>query len=243
MADDTLAELRRERKNSRAKAHYLANREKRCAANQKWYAANRDKIKAAARAKPAKTRSPETIEKDRLRMIAWRSANRDKVRAANQAHYAPKRAARKAARDERPIPTAEERAAALAARRASQKASKAKRRMENPEPARAVAAAWRLANPGKVRAANHARRVRILGVSGKHTANDILDLLAMQGKKCAHSFCRASIKGGYHVDHIMPLARGGSNDRKNLQLLCAPCNHRKHAKHPVDFALENGMLV
>lgn len=32
-----------------------------------------------------------------------------------------------------------------------------------------------------------------------------------------------------HIDHIVPLARGGTNDIVNLQLLCAPCNLKKYA--------------
>jgi putative transposase len=30
-----------------------------------------------------------------------------------------------------------------------------------------------------------------------------------------------------HMDHIVPLAVGGTNDLSNLQLLCAPCNLAK----------------
>jgi len=32
-----------------------------------------------------------------------------------------------------------------------------------------------------------------------------------------------------HVDHILPVARGGGNERKNLQTLCETCNTSKGA--------------
>ena len=37
-----------------------------------------------------------------------------------------------------------------------------------------------------------------------------------------------------HIDHIVPLSRGGPHTRSNSQLLCAGCNLRKHNKIPVE---------
>jgi len=76
---------------------------------------------------------------------------------------------------------------------------------------------------------------------GSHTAKQIRDLLQQQRFCCAA--CRVSIRHGYHADHIMPLSRGGTNDIRNIQLLCQPCNQRKFAKHPLDWAREQGRLL
>jgi hypothetical protein len=43
-------------------------------------------------------------------------------------------------------------------------------------------------------------------------------------KRCR--YCH--IKSNLTRDHIIPKSRGGSNERKNIQILCDYCNHRKN---------------
>ncbi len=115
---------------------------------------------------------------------------------------------------------------------------------------------WRVANLDKVRE-SHARKVaafpdkyrayrrnykvRKRNAPGSHTGDDIVALLKAQSGKCA--YCRVKLGRKYHVDHILALSKGGSNDRVNLQILCAPCNQSKSAKDPIVFAQSLGMLL
>lgn len=97
-------------------------------------------------------------------------------------------------------------------------------------------------NPEKYRTVERKRRAQMKGSGGTHTAADLAEILTAQKHRCA--YCRADLKRAKkHVDHIVPLALGGSNGRANLQYLCAPCNQSKSAKHPVDYAQSLGLLI
>lgn len=96
---------------------------------------------------------------------------------------------------------------------------------------------YRGLHPERVREQKLKRR----NVSGEFSRQDILNLLIAQKRRCVN--CNIKLDNSYHVDHIMPIKLGGNNDKKNLQILCKSCNLKKNAKHPIDWARENGRLV
>lgn len=49
---------------------------------------------------------------------------------------------------------------------------------------------------------------------------------------CGWPLPRAPINGEVHIDHVVPLARGGADEKSNLQLAHAVCNLRKGARMP-----------
>lgn len=107
----------------------------------------------------------------------------------------------------------------------------------------AAVLAYAAANPDKRREKERRRRARKRNAEGSHTADEVLGLLARQKHRCANPACCVSLKAGYHVDHVVPLAKGGSDYIRNIALLCPPCNHRKQARDPIVWARLNGLLV
>mgnify|MGYP003403780556 FL=1 len=85
------------------------------------------------------------------------------------------------------------------------------------------------------------RRARLSTTEKPYTRTDVEKLLALQMCKCAN--CKKSIKDGYHIDHRIPVAKGGDNSFFNIELLCPKCNLSKSAKLPHVFAQENGRLI
>lgn len=99
---------------------------------------------------------------------------------------------------------------------------------------------WNKANPDRLSAAAkrhdannpHARKIakansraRAYGVDGQLTTDDWLAVLDRYGEFCL----RCGNLEAIQLDHVIPLSRGGSNSRDNIQPLCGECNNRKRA--------------
>ena len=100
---------------------------------------------------------------------------------------------------------------------------------------------WRNENKESVKIYARATAAKRRSAAGAYTKKDVQDILEKQKHKCA--YCKKSVKDGYHVDHVVPLARGGTNWPDNLQILCPFCNLSKGVKDPIEYAQQNGRLL
>lgn len=100
--------------------------------------------------------------------------------------------------------------------------------------------AYKKNNREKIKINKHKRRALEKNASGKLSNGITNKLLTLQNNLCI--VCRNKLIK-YHIDHIVPLSKGGSNDDYNVQLLCPSCNHQKNAKHPIDFMQQKGYLL
>lgn len=191
-------------------------------------------------------------EKIREYQRKWREAHREKTREYNRKWYERTRAEHP---DQWREKWKQKRASNLAGRRKDEKrwrdANIEKHRQadreeykKNREAKCAKSRRWRAENPEKWHELQRVRRARKLGAGGTHTLAEIRGIFDQQGGLCAG--CQIPLvktgKGKYHVDHIQPISRGGSDDASNLQLLCPPCNYSKSAKDPYEWAKERGLL-
>lgn len=111
----------------------------------------------------------------------------------------------------------------------------------DPEKPKAATRDWELRNPEAVATRWRNRRARKMGADGSHTKAEIQLLFIKQKGRCA--YCKCRIGKSAPADHIIPLAKGGSNWIRNIQILCQPCNQEKHAKDPLEFARSRGLLL
>ena len=202
-----------------------ANRERARATKAAWVKANPDKVKAAHDAwRNANKEQVKVInatyrmankDKEKARKIAYREANTDKHKAADARYYADNKE--------------------------NEKARSAAYRAANKHKTKVRHAAWAAANKEAIRRKSHNRRARQLAVGGKLSKGLVNTLLKLQKGRCP--CCLKKLGKDYHIDHILPLALGGTNTDDNIQLLRPQCNLQKRAQHPIDFMRSRGRLL
>jgi hypothetical protein len=225
---------------AKRKRYYEKHREKIQALNRDWAVANKQQLAAAKQRYATNHREDlkayhrEYYQANKQHIKAqgeqWRRDHPDYLTTYEKAYYQAKKSTA-------PYWTKER---------------QAERRKNDPEKWRRWANEWYARNKEQCKASgkrwiaenraafnetarvrNRNRQARINGNGGHHTKIDIRELYAKQGGKCVA--CAADLADGFHADHIMPVSRGGSNDIGNIQLLCAPCNLKKHAQHPSEW--------
>ncbi|MGD0020526.1 MAG: HNH endonuclease [Candidatus Limnocylindrales bacterium] len=178
-------------------------------------------------------------EELRIKGLAYDTAHREEKRSRGRDHYAKhheEELAKQAAyRRDRP----EAFLAAAARFRAAHREQMREKGREYYAAHRAEAAArhreYAKLHPDRMCVIQHNRRARLLAAPGTHTAADITAQYERQRGRCY--WCGAGVSTRKkHVDHVMPLVLGGSNGPENLVIACPSCNHRKQAKHPMDWA-------
>lgn len=99
-------------------------------------------------------------------------------------------------------------------------------RAQNRDKDRAAALRWQKTNPDAYRANQHRYRTQKKGNGGSYTAAEWQELKARYDHRC---LCcgRQEPEIVLTVDHVVPVARGGSSDIANIQPLCLSCNCSK----------------
>ena len=98
--------------------------------------------------------------------------------------------------------------------------------VKHAEKDRAAKRRYKKEHPEKVREYTNQRRARKRGARGVCSAVQTAARIAYYGGNCA--YCR--ILPYEHIDHVIPLSRGGSNWPANLRPSCAKCNLSKGGK-------------
>lgn len=103
----------------------------------------------------------------------------------------------------------------------------------NSERIKAQALAWQKANPERRRA--HAMLRLRAESEGELSADEVIQMYDDQQGLCA--YCETPLFGNYHLDHMLPISRGGTHYWHNVAITCPSCNMSKHAKTAEEFML------
>lgn len=78
------------------------------------------------------------------------------------------------------------------------------------------------------------RRARKRAAEGAYTYDDVIRQGECQKWRCW--WCGKPCREEYHIDHLVPLVKGGHNWPSNIVISCPKCNLSKHDKLPEEWA-------
>lgn len=87
---------------------------------------------------------------------------------------------------------------------------------------------WKKNNKKKVKMMNAINRGKRNGSIGEYTIKDIENKLIEQNNCCY--WCLEELLSSYQIDHIIPIAKNGSNYVDNIVISCSWCNRQKSDK-------------
>lgn len=197
------------RKNNAAQ-RYINNPEASSERAHNYYLNNKDEV--LARNKEWAINNP-----DRYREIlySWRRNNPEKIRMSKRDYNSKRRHLNTIiARNYR------------ANNREHYNAKDREYRERNRDRVRFHAAEARKRDPIRYRAYGHKRR-ELMRASGYFAKDDVTKQMEKQLGLCMWCSCPLE---HYHIDHVHPISRGGSNTADNIVLACPHCNQSKSDK-------------
>lgn len=90
---------------------------------------------------------------------------------------------------------------------------------------------WAKRNPAKRKAISRQYKAKRRAQEGEGITGGVLSAWTDAMPKVCF-YCGCDCAAGFHVDHFIPLAKGGTHVLTNLRMSCPGCNLRKSAKMP-----------
>ena len=204
----------------------------------RWRAENPEKVKASSAKSGA---NPAQRDRRRIRRALNYAAHREEILAAKadhrKAHPEETRAGDRRRAQRYPEKRRIIRAAYYISHREEEIAAAMKWHAANPEKIKAINKKHHAAHPLEARANSARRRARKRAAPGKpYTAREFRALCDESSWQCSYCARVLDIVTA-EADHIVPLARGGSNGIENIAVSCRPCNISKNSA-PLDVWLK-----
>jgi len=220
---DSKSGLRNECKECVLKRHresHVANRERNNERSRRWHTANKE-------------RAHENSRK-------WREANKERCKENNSKWYIANRedAIRRASQWQ--VVNRERHAEFTRKWNTANRERMIHYRIANKERRTEYQQKWRVANRERSNSYGRNRDALKRNAEGCHSAADIQQQYKAQKGKCY--YCGVKVGKTYHVDHVIPLSRGGSNGIENLVIACPGCNLSKKDKLPHEW-VQGGRLI